>query len=359
MDTNNIDNNHVSVKEFFLKFASILKYYKAKWKVFLITVLIFISAALLYSRFKAPLFTATCTFVLDDGGGGSSLAQYAGLASMVGLDMGGSKNGLFQSDNIIELYKSQKMLKETLLSPLSEKSQGLLIDRYILFKHLRQKWETKPALKNLRFKEFSGQPLTRIQDSVIKAVIKDINKNYLTVGKVSDNASIIKVETKAPDEIFAKEFNDKVVNNVNDFYKQTKVKVTLQNVSILKHQTDSVRRVLNGAINQTVSVNDATPNLNITRQVLRVPAQKAQLTAEANKAILSELVKNLELAKITLQKETPLIQVVDSPSYPLEKKEITPVFAIIVAGLAGLIFTAFVLLFYKLFKDLMANNSEA
>ena len=38
---------------------------------------------------------------------------------------------------------------------------------------------------------------------------------------------------------------------------------------------------------------------------------------QANTAILTELVKNLELAKLALRRETPLIQVIDKPIFPL------------------------------------------
>ena len=41
---------------------------------------------------------------------------------------------------------------------------------------------------------------------------------------------------------------------------------------------------------------------------------------QANTAILNELVKQTELAKVTLSKETPLIQVIDRPILPLPKK---------------------------------------
>jgi uncharacterized protein involved in exopolysaccharide biosynthesis len=46
---------------------------------------------------------------------------------------------------------------------------------------------------------------------------------------------------------------------------------------------------------------------------------------EMNRAILEELVKNLELAKISLRRETPLIQTIDQPILPLEKKKVSKI----------------------------------
>ena len=51
--------------------------------------------------------------------------------------------------------------------------------------------------------------------------------------------------------------------------------------------------------------------------VKRVPSVNRQVDVQANTAILTELVKNLELAKVDLRKETPLIQIIDTPILPL------------------------------------------
>jgi uncharacterized protein involved in exopolysaccharide biosynthesis len=55
--------------------------------------------------------------------------------------------------------------------------------------------------------------------------------------------------------------------------------------------------------------------------VNRAPSAKRQVDVQANTAILTELVKQTELAKVTLRKETPLIQVIDRPILPLPKEK--------------------------------------
>ena len=151
--------------------------------------------------------------------------------------------------------------------------------------------------------------------------MNDLSKNYLFVSKPDKKLSTIKVDVKSNDEIFSKNFNDALVKNVNEFYVNTKTKKTLKNVNILQHKTDSVRAVMNGAIYTSAAIVDATPNLNPTRQVQRTaPSQKAQFSAESNKGIYTEMVKNLELTKMSLAKEAPLIQIIDQPIYPLPKE---------------------------------------
>ena len=224
----------------------------------------------------------------------------------------------------------------------------LLIDYYIQFNNLRKVWNEKIELKNLNFELHRGEKFNRTQDSILGVMVKTINGGFLTISKPDKKLSIIKVEVKAQDEFFAKAFNDQIVQNVNDFYVQTKTKKAIDNLDILQHQTDSVRNVLNGAIYATAAVADATPNLNSTRQVLRAPALRSQFNAEANKAILTQLVQNLELAKLSLRKETPLIQIIDKPIFPLAKTKLSIRKALMIGGFIGVLISIIYLVIKKI-----------
>jgi hypothetical protein len=335
----NSSNGEVSVKEVVLIIGNSYRYVRSKW---LVILLLFVLGALLgfgYSMYRKPLYTATTTFVLESGDGAGSLGQYAGLASMVGIDLGSvGGGGIFQGDNIIELYKSRNMIQKALLSVTDYKGKKKeLIEWYIDFYELREKWSKKPALKGLHFNVQSPDKpnFSRLQDSVMGTIVEEINKKMLFVGKPDKKLSIIRVDVKSKNEFFSKAFNDLIVKTVNDFYIQTKTKKATENVSILASKTDSVRRVMNGSIYKIAAVADATPNLNPTRQVQRVvPMQRSQFSAETNKAILGELVKNLEMSKMALLKETPLIQVVDVPVYPLEIDKLSKFKAVVVGALA-------------------------
>jgi hypothetical protein len=341
-------NDEISLKELILKIAEWWRYLLSKWIIILCFGLLGGALGFAYALSKKPVFTAITTFVLEDEKGGSAAGGLAGLASIAGVDIGGGSGGIFQGDNILSLYKSRTMLAQTLLSPISVNGKSqLLIDRYITINELRTSWETKPELKSLQFDAYSSEtPPNRLRDSILGAIVIDLNTNYLSVGKPDKKLSTIQVDVKSKDEIFAKAFNDALVKNVNEFYVNTKTRKTLNTLQILQRQADSVRAVMNGAIFNAVAVVDATPNLNPTRQIQRVaPAQRSQFSAETNKAILNEMVRNLELTKMTLLKETPLIQVIDQPVYPLKKEKLGKLKAIVVGGiLSGFIICVFLIL---------------
>ncbi|MFD2145272.1 lipopolysaccharide biosynthesis protein [Mucilaginibacter antarcticus] len=271
---------------------------------------------LAYAWFKKPLYVATATFVLDDGDGNSSLSQYSGLASIIGMNTGGSGN-LFQGENIMELYKSRMMIKTALYEKVAIAGKiDLLINRYIKVKKLKELWEEEKS--EARFLEFNEQTIddtTRLRNSVLNGIIGDIRANFLVIEKLEKSQSILKVVVKSPDEMFSKHFNDKIVYTVNDFYVKTKTKKAMQDLSILQHQLDSVRVKLNGAITDVAASTDNNPNPNPYLQILKVPSQKRQIDAQTNAAILTQLNQNVEIAKASMRREMPLIQIVDAPFF--------------------------------------------
>jgi len=329
-------SNEMSIKDVIVKFQSFARYLLTRWVILTVCGLTGAVIGIAYAIYKKPVYTATCSFVLEENKG-SGLSQYANLASMVGIDLDGAGGGVFQGDNIIALYTSRTMIAKTLLDTASfdGKSQ-LLIDRYVNFMHLREKW-AKKGFSDVRFDIPFGK-FNRLQDSLLMDIVTVINKKTLSVGKPDKKLSIIDVDVNFGDELFAKNFTDKLVAMVNEFYIKTKTQKSASNVAILQRQADSVKQILNNSIGGVAYATDATPNANPTLTSLRVPSQRKQVDVQASSAVYAEMVKNLELAKITLMQDKPLIQIIDSPILPLEVKKTGK----IVAALIGFILASII-----------------
>ena len=335
-------DDEISLKELILKLQEWWRYLMGKWKVILLAGIIGGLLGLGYSVIKKPIYTAETTFVLEEGESGGGLAQYAGLASMVGIDLGGGGGGIFKGDHILELYKSRRMIQKTLLAKDTfEGKQQQLIERYIEFNKMREGWEDKPELVNVHFTD-NPKNFSRIQDSLINKFTKDINDNILEVTKPDKKLSIISVKVKSKDELFSKSFADNIVAKVNAFYVATKTKKSLENLTVLQNQADSVKAVLNASIGGVAAAVDANPNLNPAFQRLRVGSQRKQVDVQASGAVYQEIVKNLELAKISLRNDKPLIQVIDEPRLPLKKDSLGR----IVGVFLGVFFTGLFSLFF-------------
>ena len=341
-DQQHIIDDKITLRELFHRMTSWVEIFRSKWRFILIAIIIGAILGALASMIKKPVYTAETTFVLEETNMGG-MGNMSGIASLLGFNIGslGSGTGLFQGDNIMELYKSESMISKTLLSPFIEgDSSYRLINRFIDFNKLETRWADEVDFSKLDFslarEDFSVQ-----QDSVVKEIVEDIKKRNLIVDKPDRKLSIIKVVIQSKDEAFSKAFNETLVANVNEFYHLTKTKKTGENLSILQTQSDSVRRVLDESLKRYALMQDQIPNPNPLLQLGTVESKSSQVDVQASIAVYEEIVKNLEVAKINHRNNSPLIQIIDSPRFPLEESRIKLGVGIVVGAFLFFIFAIF------------------
>ena len=324
----------ISLKNVFQGFKEWLVFIMNQRKKIVYGTLITLVLLLSYNYLKSPVYYANTSFVLENDAS-ASLGGLSSLASMSGINTSSlmSASNLFQIDNIQELYRSNNMLKQALLEKvtINGKSQ-ILIDYFAVAQNLEKKWvKEKVYLKDF----YKDKKLySRAQDSVLKEAIKLIKKDFLIVGKPNRNTSILNVGFRHKDEVFAKIFNEVLVNKVNSFYYKTETKKTAFNLNVLQVQTDSVKGLLDMSFLALAEIDQNTPNLNPLVKTAKVPYQKAMANLQANQAIYLEVVKQLELAKVAHRNKTPLIQIIDKPSFPLENNRWT-FLDILILGIFG------------------------
>jgi capsule polysaccharide export protein KpsE/RkpR len=108
-----------------------------------------------------------------------------------------------------------------------------------------------------------------------------------------------------------------MLNQTSRYFIQTKTDVAATSVILLKREADSLSLALRNAYNSTAEMIDRTYNLNPSVSIQRSGTQFNQAKATAISAAYVEVMRNLEIAKINLQKETPLFRIIDEPELPL------------------------------------------
>ena len=310
-----------------------------KWKLILLVSLAFAIIGVVKTWLEDPKYTAEMTFVAEgDKGGG--LGGYASIAAQFGFDIGGGGGGAFAEDNLLELLKSRKLIDKTLLS---QYDNNLFIDQYILNHKINKGWEKDSVMSKAEFGSIAKGDYNRKRDSIFNAIADGIVKSQLDVDKIDKKLDIIYIKMTDLDMLFAKRFTEKLADNAIKFYTEYKTQKNLSNVLILQRQTDSVKSMLFGGISDFASINDL--NVNPVKQSLKTSGQKKQVDLQVNSALYTELLKNLELAKLNLRKETPLIQIIDTPKLPLKNEKKGRLYmGVIFAFLGGLLCSLYLLL---------------
>ena len=353
----NIDNDEISLKELILKMKEWFTFLKSKWKIIFLAGIIGGIIGLTIAWFEKPTYKAILTFAMEeDKGGGGGLSGALGLASSFGIDLGGAGGGAFAASNLTELMKSRLIVEKVLLNPIFINGKTItLVEYYIQINQLRKVWEKKPVLKSIQFLPgVDRSKYSRQQDSILKEIHKDlIDKDHLSIMQKDKKVTILSIEVSSEDEQFSKIFCESIAKETSDFYIETKSKKARLNANVLQKQVDSVRSELNGAITGVAAETDNVYNLNPAFNIRSTPSKKKQIDVQSNTAILTNLVVQLELAKITLRKETPLIQLIDRPMLPLNKEKFGKIKAFILGGfLAGFLMFLY-LVFGQLYKKLV------
>lgn len=330
-------------------------YFLSKWKIIVLAGFLGAVLGLSYSLMKKPVYTATLSFALEDEKTGGGLGGVLGLASSFGFDLGGSGGSIFTGSNLTELFKSRKMVEQTLLTPVVVDGKTIsLAEMYIQNKKWRADWKKKPKLLPIQFLPTTDRKdFTRAHDSILGVIYNNLSKSSLSVGQKDKKVAIISIDVSSNNELFAKYFCDALAKQVGEFYVSTKTEKSRANMAILQKQTDSIRGELNGAITGVAAANDNTFNLNPAMNIRRAPSARRQVDVQANTAILTELVKQTELAKVTLRRETPLIQVIDRPILPLKMDRVGKVKGIAFGGFCGSFLILIILAIKFFFKGLI------
>ena len=303
----------ITFKEFILKHKANLSYlWNYRQRLLLMGLLGGILGFGCAHYFIKATYTSRLTFMIEEKTSG--MASIMGLASQFGLDLSGGGGGdLFSSDNLMLMLRSQKIIESALLEPLPELNNDHLLNNYLHNHYPKDLQKKKIKLYDLNIQK---NAFGRAKDSILAEVVIDIQKS-IVVNKLDKKASIIDLTLTDVNEQWAFLMSKLIIKKATDLYLDLKVGKTSRTIGVLESRLDSIKRTLDGLISAAAVENDQSKAL-VSMQS-RVPAAKKQMQIQILSAMQIELVKTLELNKFALQREEPVIQVIDTPIMPLKK----------------------------------------
>jgi hypothetical protein len=319
-----------SIKRFF-------SYLRSQSKLIVLCGFLGLVLPLIYRALQKPAYAASTTFILEEksatGGG------LAGIASQVGLDLGslGSGSSLFTGDNILDIIKSRVIIEKVLLTPISGNSGKTLADLYLEFSGLGEKLPAPVSFAS------PSVAHTVYQDSVLYVMYDQIAKKNVSVDRLNKKGSIFKIITASQNQVFSKNFAERLLKETTTYYVNVKTSTAAANVKRLQARGDSLLRVLNAKSYNAASFQILDPN--VAFKSMSVPAEVSSRDKSIVFSIYAEVTKNLEMSRIALVSQTPVIQLLDVPKYPLMDDRKSYLFLGLVGFIAG-IFAAIFLCLY-------------
>lgn len=302
----------LTLKDLIQLFKSWFVYLLKKWYVLLLFVA-FGAGYGYWSTYKIlPTYAANITFVLSTETKSAS-GGLGGLAAQFGLDAGaGGNENVFSGDNIIELFKTRKIAERALLQKID--GTNLCFAEYI---HEKIKGNKPLALGSFPSEVDS---LSTAQLAIVRKYSGLLSKS-ISVYKKDKKLSYYTITANGTSEAFTYFAANLVLKETSEFFIETKTKVARKNLALLEKEADSLYNILGGTVNQSANITDKTFNINPSLIKQRAPVQMNQARLTALGAAYTEVMRQLEVAKINIQKETPLYQVIDEPVRPLFGEE--------------------------------------
>ena len=140
IESSNIDNDEISLKELIIKIKEWVTFLKSKWKIIFLISFLGACINLAISNTDKTQYKAILTFAMDEDKGGG-LNGAAGLASSFGIDIGVGGVGAFATSNLAGLMKSRLLVEKVLLEPIVINGKIIsLAEYYIELNNLRKGW---------------------------------------------------------------------------------------------------------------------------------------------------------------------------------------------------------------------------
>lgn len=283
------------------------------YRIFLIVGFLGGCAGFVYAWLQKDIFKSKLTFSLSEGG--SSLSSLAGLASEMGINIGGADESIFSGDNIIDIMKSRRIVESVLLSEESFSGKKMtMIDRYMDVSGMRN---DKKIFETTRFPAGTErEKLTYTQDSVLWLVYSDLIKNSISCSRPDRRMNIYEINVISQDEKWSKVFTDRMLEQTTGFYTDIRTKKAKNTLSILEERLSYMKGNFDRSLESSAFSQDA--NLNPAFAETQLPVIKNQSDLQVYMGAYTELFKNLEIARFQYLNEIPVIQIIDTAHYPME-----------------------------------------
>lgn len=349
-------DDEISLKEIVLKVQEIWSYLIKKWYVILIAGIIGGGLSFTYAWLQPIKYTSRLTFVVEESKVG--MGGLAAIAGQFGFDIGGSANGgVFAGDNVLLFLKSENLCRETLLTKYDSAGNILLIDKYAEVNKLKEKWEKNKRInKKINFSKYRDGHLPRLEDSLMQLVVKQILKKELVVEKQDKKSSFVEVLVSTNDELLSKYFGERLVKIATDSYVESKIKVKALNVAKLQRRADSLGALLNNRTYTAAASQQTLVDVNPGIRMAPVAAEISTRDKTMIATIFAEVTKNLEIAKVALSQETPVIQMIDSSTLPLFQEKKSKLLYLIVGGFLAVVLCSLFLLVRNAWAGIMKEN---
>jgi hypothetical protein len=332
--------DEISLEDFIRSVKGYAHLLLSHWKIFLFAILLSCAGLWFWSQNKAPTYKATLTLMLSDDSG-QSITGISSILGQFGLPV---SSGKYNIDKLIEIARSRYILEQVLQSDCTVEGETKSIaDHLISLYNIDETWESYSE------KSFSGNFKETAGNAEYNFLVKQLHK---LVNGPEQGGGILNMDYGRDHYIMTFDFEslseelsiNYLINHfefLKDFYTNKAVERQRQSYDIIKDKRDSIYVSLNSVENEIAVLQDL--NQSSFRNTNSARLSKLSTESLILKTGYAEAEKNLAIAELALQNNTPLIQLIDQPISPLQANALG-LYRVIIYGLLLGLFISFVII---------------
>lgn len=288
---------------------------KLKIRLLSIIIVMFIIGAVI-STFLREEFTATGK-ILPEVQGKGGLSQFAGLASLAGVDFGGlNSNGIdaVRPDIYPDVVSSTPFFLALLKYEVS--TVGGKKNKFADYYHMSIEGQSEITDDDLKKVNKGGDNLI-VLNKLEFSRIQDLRKR---MGVELDRKSgIITITVKMPDPVVAAEVAEFTMSYLIQYVKKYRTEKLQHDVTYLESQVVSSRGKYYRSQERKARYTDEFQDIRL--QSADVARERLDAEYRLSSNFYGELLKKYEEAKFKLHQETPVFKVLEPPVVPVKKSE--------------------------------------
>lgn len=340
----------VSLKELIFKIQEFALELIRNWKLILLVTIPFI-LIFVYNAYTAPkVYSAQLTFMVDEDEGGGINSTMA-ILNQFGFSGGAS--GKYNLDRILELAKTRKITEAVFFEKIAiDNKLDFLANHIIKYHNLHEDWKDG-GLAEFEFAHDSIPAFSKLEHLALKVLHSRVIFQNDVLPSFSNNLNektgIMTLSMKSQSDEITSRWLSILFNRLGAFYIEKSIEKQKATFDAVKLKTDSLKTALLNAEYELANFQDSNRNLWTKRS--HVSEKQMNRKIQLLNIIYAESVKNLEISSFSLNNKTPVIQLIDQPSYPILPKKQSTLIALFMGLFLGIFISSSFVIARKIIRD--------
>lgn len=313
-------------------------FFKIVWKekiwVILITLLCAIGGVS-YALLAREEFVSTGKILPEYQSKAGGLSQFAGLASLAGVDLSSAAGGgsdAIRPDLYPDVLKSTPFFLELLKIKVRTKDNkemafSQFYDTFVLDNDIKEK-DTK-----IKFPTSNQYIAVSYQT---EKNLKDLRERISAV--IDKKSGLITVTVKLPDPVVATIITDYSMNFLANYITNYRTEKSKRDLNFLAERLDAAKGKYYTNQAKKAQYSDQYQLSMMKLQAADLQRERIESEYKISSTFYNTLLQKYEEAKLKLQQETPVIKVLEPPVVPNKRSEPKRVIVVILATFLGCIF---------------------